>query len=170
MASEERGANVPNRHLSRTVAMQTLYEWDFQKNMQIEELARRNIQFFSEDELDINYILKITQGVVERVKELDKKIQKAAPQWPVDQLPILDKTLLRLSAYELLYTEDIPPKVAINEAVELGKTFGSENTSKFINGVLGTLYKEKFGDDKSIEKEIKKRWKNYLTKQQNQKK
>ena len=161
---------MPNRHLSRTVAMQTLYEWDFQKNKQIEELARRNIQFFGEDELDSNYILKITQGVVERVKELDKKIQKAAPQWPVDQLPILDKTLLRLSAYELLYVEDIPPKVAINEAVELGKTFGSENTSKFINGVLGTLYKEKFSDGKTIEEEIKKRWKNYLTKQQNQKK
>jgi len=150
--------------------MQTLYEWDFQKNKNINDIIQRNIEFFKDDELDTGYIFGITQGVIEKINELDKKIQKAAPQWPLNQIPILDKTLLRLSAYELIYTDDIPPKVAINEAVELGKTFGSDNTSKFINGVLGTLYKEKFGNDKTIEEEIRRRWKKRLTKKQSLKK
>lgn len=91
---------------------------------------------------------------------MDEKIQKAAPEWPLDQISVMDKTLLRLATYELLFMEEIPPKVAINEAVELGKTFGSESTSSFVNGVLGTLYREcdryiPEEDLKAIEKALK---------------
>lgn len=158
---------MPNRHLSRTVAMQALYEWDFQKDKSIKDIVERSIEVLKNEDLDIEYILKTTQGVISKLDEIDKKIQKAAPQWPLDQIPVIDKTLLRLASYELLYSNDIPPKVAINEAVELGKTYGSNNTSKFVNGVLGTLYKEKYGDeDKDIGEEIKKRWKELLQKKE----
>ena len=147
---------MPNRHLSRMLAMQCLYEWDFQKNKDINEIVTRNEKAFLGEDLDKKYIKKIVSGVIKNLTELDKGIQDAASQWPLEQIPILDKTLLRLSVYELIYMDDIPPKVAINEAVELGKTFGSENTSKFVNGVLGTLYKVRHVDIE--DKDMKSRW------------
>ena len=147
---------MPNRHLSRTIAMQTLYEWDFQKNLKVDDIISRNEKFFENEDVDKKYISSVVQGVVNKIKDIDGKIQDAAKQWPLEQIPILDKTLLRLSCFELFYLDEIPAKVAINEAVELGKSFGSENTSKFINGVLGTLYKIKFKD---IGKEIEAQWK-----------
>lgn len=154
---------MPNRHLSRIIAMQSLHEWDFQRDKDIEEIVERNIAAFNKEDVDKDYISRVVKGMIKNLDEIDKKIQKAAPQWPLDQIPILDKTILRLSSYELLYMNDIPPKVAINEAVELGKAFGSENTSKFINGVLGTLYKLKYGEEEPLDsargKEIRKRWK-----------
>ena len=147
---------MPNRHLSRTIAMQSLYEWDFHKNKNIDEIVSRNKEFFGKEDLDDNYIKRTSSGVIKKLNDIDKKIQQAATQWPIDQIPILDKTLLRLSTFELFYMDDIPPKVSINEAVELGKTFGSENTSKFVNGALGTLFKLRY---KHPDKEIKKKWK-----------
>jgi len=158
-----------NRHLSRTVVLQTLFEWEFHQNKPIDEIIERNLKFFGEKNLDKDYIIKTTNGVIARLEELDKKIQGVATLWPLDQIPPLDKVLLRLSAYELLYSKEIPPKVAINEAVELGKTFGGPNTSKFVNGVLGTLYKTRYpqssdAQPEEIEKEIKKRWKILLNK------
>jgi N utilization substance protein B len=137
--------------------MQCLYEWDFQKKGEIKKIIERNIKSFEKEELDKEYIDKVVLGVIEKIDELDKKIQKAAIQWPLEQIPILDKTILRLASYELLFMEDIPPKVAINEAVELGKTFGGENTSKFVNGVLGTLYRQS-QRYKPEENDLKKQW------------
>lgn len=144
--------------------MQSLHEWDFQKDKNIKEIVERNIKVFEKEDLDKEYLHKVVEGVIGKVFELDEKIQKAAREWPLEQIPTLDKTLLRLSAYELLYMEEIPPKVAINEAVELGKTFGSTNTSRFINGVLGTLYR---ASDRYVPEEgdeIKKRWEEFLAK------
>lgn len=141
--------------------MQTLFEWDFQKNKELLQIIDRNIGAFKKERVDREYIDRAVVGVVKNAKEIDKKIQKAAKQWPLPQIPVLDKTILRLATYELLYGNDIPPKVAINEAVELGKTFGSKNTSSFINGVLGTLYRSSSRyvvDDKELEREAKKRW------------
>jgi N utilization substance protein B len=137
--------------------MQCLYEWDFQKKKDIKEIIERNLKAFEKEELDKKYINKVVKGVTGKANELDKKIQDAATEWPLDQLPILDKTILRLAGYELLFMEGIPPKVAINEAVELSKTFGGENTSKFVNGVLGTLYRQ---SEKYIPEEgdLKKQW------------
>lgn len=130
-----------NRHLSRAISMQTLYEWDFRLGGQPMEIAGRNIAAY-EDDADPDYIQRTVSGVVEHVRDIDAKIGKVAPEWPVDQIASIDKAILRLAIYELLYDDDVPPKVAINEAVELGKTFGSDSTSRFVNGVLGTIYRQ----------------------------
>jgi N utilization substance protein B len=130
-----------NRHLSRIIVMQSLYEWDFRQSENAEEIAKRNIDRIGES-ADSDFILAIVKGVVANMDKIDNSIVKAAPEWPIDQISVVDKTILRLSIFELLYGTEVPPKVAINEAVELGKTFGGENSSKFINGVLGTLYRQ----------------------------
>lgn len=129
-----------NRHLSRTIAMQTLYEWDMRKQLDIEPIVERNINEFEED-ADAEFVNSVVKGVISVADEIDAKIATAAPEWPIEQISPIDKAILRVSIYELLYDTEVPPKVAINEAVELAKLFGGENSSKFINGVLGTLYR-----------------------------
>lgn len=130
-----------NRHLSRVIIMQTLYEWDFRPNFDVDEIKQRNIENYNED-ADTEFIDTTIKGVIANIKEADNLIAKAAPEWPLEQISAIDKTILRIAVFELLHSDDVPPKVAINEAVELGKTFGSENSSKFINGVLGTIYRQ----------------------------
>ncbi|HLB95923.1 MAG TPA: transcription antitermination factor NusB [Patescibacteria group bacterium] len=130
-----------NRHLSRVIIMQTLYEWDFRAKADLTEVKKRNIENYHE-EIDQAYIDQTIQQVIEKLKKIDEQIAKAAPEWPLEQIASIDKTILRIAVYEILFNKDIPPKVAINEAVELGKTFGGENSSKFINGVLGTVYRQ----------------------------
>lgn len=130
-----------NRHLSRVIIMQTLYEWDFRPKGDLEEIKKRNIANYHE-EVDKAYIDKTIANVQKNQPEIDEEIVKAAPEWPLEQIAAIDKTILRVAIAEILKSEDIPPKVAINEAVELGKTFGGENSSKFINGVLGTVYRK----------------------------
>lgn len=129
-----------NRHLSRTIAMQSLYEWDFHTNQDILKISDRVMEPVAKD-VDKEYLHRVVLGAVSNVEEIDGLITKAAPEWPLDQISIIDKSILRLAGFELLHDLDIPPKVAINEAVEIAKTFGGENSSKFINGVLGTLYR-----------------------------
>lgn len=134
--------------------MQTLYEWDFRPESEINEIKQRNIDNYDED-ADIDFIDSTIKGVLDCVKEADELITKAAPEWPLEQISTVDKTILRMAVFEILHSTEVPPKVAINEAVELGKTFGSENSSKFINGVLGTIYRnsDKYNpdEDKKIE-------------------
>lgn len=120
--------------------MQTLYEWDFRPDCNVDEIKQRNIDNYQED-ADIDFIDQTVKGVIENVKEADDLIVQAAPEWPLEQISTVDKTVLRIAVYEILHSTEVPPKVSINEAVELGKTFGSENSSKFINGVLGTIYR-----------------------------
>ncbi len=140
-----------NRHLSRTIAMQSLYEWDFHPDQSIEKISDRVMEPVKKD-VDVEYVHRVVNGTNENLKEIDDLIVKAAPEWPLDQISIVDKSILRLAGYELLKDLDIPPKVAINEAVEIAKTFGGENSSKFINGVLGTLYRH---SDRYVEEEPK---------------
>jgi len=130
-----------NRHLSRTIAMQSLYEWDFHPGGDILKIADRVAEPVVKD-VDVEYVHRVVEGTVQYADEIDGLIAKAAPEWPLDQISVIDKSILRLAGYELLKDQDIPPKVAINEAVEIAKTFGGENSSKFINGVLGTLYRQ----------------------------
>ncbi|MEK7535319.1 MAG: transcription antitermination factor NusB [Patescibacteria group bacterium] len=130
-----------NRHLSRTIAMQSLYEWNFHPDGDVLEIAHRVMKPVEKD-VDIEYLDRVIKGTAAAVEEIDALIEKAAPEWPLDQISVIDKSILRLAGYELLKDQDIPPKVAINEAVEIAKTFGGENSSKFINGVLGTLYRQ----------------------------
>jgi len=114
--------------------MQSLYESDFY------DIANRNISAYQE-ECDKTYIHKCVGEVIKNLKKIDKIISDAAPEWPIDQIAKIDKAILRVAIYELLFSRDIPPKVVINEAVEIAKIYGSENSSKFVNGVLGTLFK-----------------------------
>lgn len=136
---------MSSRHLSRSIAMQSLYEWDFSgKKVDLEKTIERNIQEFGPGLEDKSFIWQLVTGVVKYLKEIDKVIEGAAPQWPINQISIVDRNVLRIGIYELLYgdKEAVPPKVAINEAIELAKSFGGENSGKFVNGVLGTVYKE----------------------------
>ncbi len=136
-----------NRHLGRIVALQTLYEYEFRlgsedPSVNLDEILTRNLERYESAIEDTAFVKDLTDGVVAHQAELDAKIQPIAPEWPIDQIARIDRAVLRLGVYELLYRGDaVPPKVAINEAVELAKAFGSDNSSKFINGVLGTAYR-----------------------------
>jgi len=135
---------MSNRHLARTLALQTLYQWDFtgKDNQKLAEIIEYNRQEFAPEFNDSGFIESLVQGVIDNVKHLDDLITKYAPEWPIDQITIVDRNVLRIGLYELLYDIEIPGKVAINEAIELAKTFGGESSGKFINGVLGAIYKE----------------------------
>lgn len=137
---------MASRHLSRSVAMQSLYEWDFKgRNPEVlTEIVERNIKEFASGVEDTAFIFKLAKGVLDNVEKIDKIIEKAAPQWPLEQIAIVDRNVLRLGLFELLFgnREEVPPKVAINEAIELAKSFGGDSSGKFVNGVLGTVYRE----------------------------
>ncbi len=135
-----------NRHLGRIVALQTLYELDFRvevqdKNLDLNEVLQRNIDRYSEVVDDKEFISEIVNGVYGKEEELDSIIQPVAPDWPLSQIARIDRTILRIGVYELYFNPKVPKKVVINEAVELAKSFGADNSSKFINGVLGTVLK-----------------------------
>lgn len=123
--------------------MQTLYEWEFRSTLDIQEIMERNIHEFEKD-VDTDYIEKVVKGVLEKWGIIDDLILKAAPEWPVEQIAPVDKNVLRVAIFEMIYdaSGDVPPRVSINEAIEIGKTFGSESSSKFINGVLGYVYRQ----------------------------
>lgn len=143
-----------NRHLSRTVAMQIMFEWDFRSNAKLNEIVNRSVERFGED-VDREYVITTVEGIKKHQGQIDAKILEVAPDWPIEQIASVDKAVLRLSIYELLFVGEIPPKVAINEAVELAKTFGGENSSKFVNGVLGTVYRDSDRYDPAEEEAIK---------------
>jgi N utilization substance protein B len=136
-----------NRHLGRIVALQTLYEYEFRisaddKSAAIDEILSRNLERYEQEIDDTEFVKLLVEGVLQYQNELDDQIRPLAPEWPLEQVARIDRNILRLGLYELLYRADqVPPKVAINEAVELAKAFGSDNSSKFINGVLGTAYR-----------------------------
>ena len=131
---------MANRHLSRTVAMQTLYEWDFNgRKEQLKDLAKHNIEQLAPGMEDTAFIYDLLGGVESYLEDIDKTIIETAPEWPLDQITVVDRNILRIGIFELLFEKQVPPKVAINEAVELGKTFGGESSGKFVNCVLGTL-------------------------------
>lgn len=136
---------MSNRHLSRTIAMQSLYEWDFNKldEKKLIAIAGRNFLELAPGLGDNNFTMRIVKGVIKRLEEINDLITTYAPEWPLEQITIVDRNVLRIGIFELKFSGgEIPPKVAINEAIELAKTFGGESSGKFINGVLGTIYKE----------------------------
>lgn len=133
---------MSNRHLARTLAMQSLFEWDFAgKQEDLITLLDRHAAQFSASSDDKDFARTLVVGTSENLSQLDSHIAQTAPDWPPEQLAAVDRAVLRLAVYELLVSKEVPPKVVIDEAVELAKTFGGDNSSKFVNGVLGTLYK-----------------------------
>jgi N utilization substance protein B len=137
---------MANRHLSRSIVLQTLFEWDFRflKNEDLKKILDRNIKEFGVGSGDIDFMEGLLLGVISKQKDLDLIIEKAAPEWPIDKISVIDRNIIRIGLYELLFSDrsQVPAKVAINEAIELSKAFGSDTSSKFINGVLGAVYKE----------------------------
>lgn len=150
-----------NRHLGRIIALQTLFEQDFRRSagdasFDLEVVLTRNIERYKATVDDTDFISRLVRGVAEREKELDAELQPVAPEWPIDQIARMDRVILRIGLYELRFEKEVPPKVVINEAVELAKAFGSENSSKFINGVLGTVLRNITGDPAPDKKTSKK--------------
>ncbi|MCL2280550.1 transcription antitermination factor NusB [Candidatus Saccharibacteria bacterium] len=144
-----------NRHLGRIIALQTLYEYDFRRDLgdssaDLNEILARNLDRYNEKIDDKTFVEKLVRGVAKSAKELDTKLAPVAPEWPLNQIALIDHELLRMATYELSkMAKLVPPKVVINEAVELAKSFGSENSSRFINGVLGTLWRQMNGEEKT---------------------
>ncbi|HEV7454217.1 MAG TPA: transcription antitermination factor NusB [Candidatus Saccharimonadales bacterium] len=141
-----------NRHLGRIIALQTLFEQDFRRSagdtdFDLDEVLQRNIARYEATVDDTDFIKELVLGVSKLEKELDEELQPVAPEWPIDQIARMDRVVLRMGLYELKHGKNVPPKVVINEAVELAKAFGSENSSKFINGVLGTVLRQLTGED-----------------------
>ena len=136
-----------NRHLGRIVALQTLYEFEFRTQSgdtlaSANDILDRNLERYESAFKFKDFVYGLVDGVIAQQTDLDGKIQPIAPEWPIEQIARVDRTILRMGLYELLFkAEIVPPKVAINEAVELAKAFGSDNSSKFVNGVLGTAFR-----------------------------
>lgn len=151
---------MANRHLSRSIVLQTLFEWDLNniEKKDTPEVLERNVQEFAPNKTDLPFMDKLLDGILQKQSELDQVIEKAAPEWPVDRISPVDRNILRLGLYELLFSDrsEVPAKVAINEAIELAKQFGGENSSRFVNGVLGAVYKE-IGEPGKEETSKKKR-------------
>lgn len=158
-----------NRHLSRIISFQTMYEWEFLAEKCGEDLTNgedfhagivpimdRNYNEFAASIESRDFIDNLVWGVMDNRDKIDSILVPAAPEWPIEQIALVDLVILRMGIYELLFTNEVPPKVAINEAVELAKAFGGENSSRFINGVLGTIFRasEKYDptEDKHLEK------------------
>ncbi len=150
---------MSNRHLSRSIVMQSLYEWDFDSSLinipekedkdkflknKLDSIVRSNVEEYGEGLEESDFVVSIIDGVFENIKEIDSIISKLAPEWPLEQVTIVNRNVLRIGIFELKFNkrDDVPPKVAINESIELAKNFGGHSSGKFINGVLGTLYKE----------------------------
>ncbi len=142
---------MSNRHLARTIAMQTLFCWDFngKKEEDLNKMISQNFKQFAPKFNDHGFVKSLINGVKSNISEIDKYITKYAIEWPLDQITVVDRNILRIGVYELVFDQDIPAKVAINEAIEIAKTFGGDSSGKFINGVLGAIYKD-VGEKKII--------------------
>ncbi|PIP18362.1 MAG: transcription antitermination factor NusB [Parcubacteria group bacterium CG23_combo_of_CG06-09_8_20_14_all_35_6] len=145
---------MASRHLSRSIAMQSLFEWDFygKEPKSIDKIIKQNLQEFGPGLENQEFVWQLAKNVTDHLTIIDKIIVESAPEWPLDQITMVDRNVLRIGLSELLYSkkEEVPPKVAINEAIELAKSFGGESSGRFVNGVLGTVYKE----IEKIEKEV----------------
>ncbi len=132
------------RHLARSVVMQVLYQWDFkgQPTAALPAIIEQVVaEFGSGLEKEHEYITKTSNDIIDHLAELDTTIREYAPDWPMEQIAIVDRNILRIGIFELLHNDSIPAKVAINEAIEIAKTYGGPSSGKFVNGILGAIYK-----------------------------
>jgi N utilization substance protein B len=149
---------MASRHLARTIALQTLYQWDFmgQKEEEVLSAASKNIKEFAPNFEESGFVVELVKGVDENKKEIDKLLKKYAPEWPIERITLVDRNVLRLGIYELKFAgknkdKPVPPRVVINEAIELAKALGSGSSGKFINGVLGAIYKDMLAAGEVVE-------------------
>jgi N utilization substance protein B len=136
---------MASRHLARSIALQSLYEWDFyNKGINSVDIIDRNLDTFGGVFDEKDFARSLVKGVCDNLEKLDQIIHTSAPERPISQLSLVDRNVLRMGLFELLYENrnEVPPKVAINEAIELAKNFGGASSGKFVNGVLGTVFKE----------------------------
>ncbi|MCR4275258.1 MAG: transcription antitermination factor NusB [Candidatus Wolfebacteria bacterium] len=136
---------MATRHLIRSIVLQSLYEWDFSgRKADLIKIVEHNLNEFGSGVDEPEFAWRIVKGVISNIAKIDEIIGKVAPQWPINQVFIIDRNILRIGLYELLYADhnEVPEKVAINEAIELAKNFGGPNSGKFVNGVLGTVYSQ----------------------------
>ncbi|MBM2817629.1 MAG: NusB antitermination factor, utilization substance protein [Parcubacteria group bacterium] len=137
---------MANRHLARSTVLQSLYEWDFRSKADSEavEIITRNAEEFAGEAGDLSFMKELMISILDKRKDIDNIITKAAPDWPLDKISIIDRNILRIGLYELIFADkkEVPAKVAINEAIELAKSYGGEKSGKFVNGVLGSVYRE----------------------------
>jgi len=148
------------RNLARGIVLQSLFEWDFyDKEPKLLDIVKRNIDEFAPDFSERDFAIKLAGDIEKNLEKLDEVIAASAPEWPVEKLPIVDRNVLRVGLHELLHADrkEVPPRVAINEAIEVAKTYGGLNSGRFINGVMGTVYREIGEPDKKEEKEEKKK-------------
>ena len=148
---------MANRHLSRTIAMQTLFAWDFnnQSDENLDDLITNNFEQFAPGFDDHGYVKDLVAGIQTNLKTIDNYIIKYATEWPLDQINMVDRQILRLGIFELVFDKNIPAKVAINEAIEIAKAFGGDSSGKFVNGVLGAIFKNLPPKQIDIENEAK---------------
>jgi len=133
------------RQVGRSIVLQSLYEWDFYgRKTELSELTERDLKEFAPELDEADFVRALVKGITDKVSDIDEVIKRAAPEWPLEQIAIVDRNILRIGLYELLFAdrEEVPPRVAINEAIELAKAYGGLNSGRFINGVLGTVYRE----------------------------
>jgi transcription antitermination protein NusB len=137
---------MSNRHLARSIAMQTLYQWDFKDRptAALPAILDQNIEEFGVgiDEDNKKFAEITINGVIEKLSKIDKKIEEFAPNWPLDQMSMVDRNILRIGTFELYWNDAIPAKVAINEAIEIAKSYGGQSSGKFVNGILGAMYND----------------------------
>lgn len=151
---------MSNRHLARSIALQVLFEWDFRgKNLQeLGSIVEHDLLEFGAGLNEKDFTLSLINGVIENIPAIDEVITKYAPSWPIEQITNVDRNVLRLGIYELKIAQEVPPKVAINEAIELAKSYGGPASGKFVNGVLGSIYKDIPEDEKiALEEKTKKK-------------
>ncbi len=136
---------MSHRHLARSIVMQSLYQWDFREKPTAAMpaiIAEQMGEFGIGLEKEASFVEHTINGVLTHLKEIDKKIEEHAPNWSLEQMAIVDRNILRIGVYELYFNDDIPAKVAINEAIEIAKSYGGQSSGKFVNGILGAMYKE----------------------------
>lgn len=142
-----------NRHLGRIITLQSLYEYEFRskagdETVDIDNVIAKNIEPYSKALGDTEFVRDLTRGVLNEAEKLDEELQPLAPEWPISTIAAIDRNILRIGLFELTRrSETVPPKVVINEAVELAKAFGADNSSKFVNGVLGTAFRNMGGEE-----------------------
>lgn len=147
-----------NRHFARIVTMQSVFEWQArEKQGPLLDMALRNAAVYDFPENNIEFIKKLAAGIEERIDEIEEIIKTAAPEWPINQIAQVDQAILKVAIYELLFDSEVPPKAAINEAVEIAKQYGGESSYKFINGVLGSVFRSSSKYDPSADEYLKKK-------------